>query len=106
MKKLKQIGCEIKILKKNKNGMFNLNKILHQIYKLKISDILVGAGGIFFTNLLRGKLVDEFHLFRANFNIGKSGKPMLVKQKLSNLNLSLINKKQFTNNFYYKYYIK
>ena len=106
MEKLKQIGCEIEILKKNKNGMFNLNKILHKIYKLKISDILVEAGGIFFTNLLKDNLVDEFHLFRAKFNIGKSGKPMLVKQKLSNLNLDLITKKQFKNNFYYKYYIK
>ena len=106
MEKLKQIGCEIEILKKNKNDMFNLNKILHQIYKLKISDILIEAGGIFFTNLLKDNLVDEFHLFRANFNIGKRGKPMLINQKLSNLNLSLINKKQFTNNFYYKYYIK
>ena len=106
MEKLKQIGCEIEILKKNKNGMFNLNKILHKIYKLKISDILVEAGGIFFTNLLKDNLVDEFHLFRANFKIGKSGKPMLLKQKLTNLNLSLINKKQFKNNFYYKYYIK
>jgi len=106
IEKLKQIGCEIEIIKENKNGMFNLNKILFKIYKLKISDILVEAGGIFFTNLIRDNLVDEFHLFRANFNIGKSGKPMLVNKKLNNLNLSLINKKQFKNNFYYKYYIK
>ena len=77
-----------------------------RIYKLKIQDILVEAGGIFFTNLLKDKLVDEIHLFRSSFNIGKSGKPMLVKLKLTDLNLSLINKKQFKNNFYYKYYIK
>ena len=50
--------------------MFNLNKILFTIYKLKISDILVEAGGIYFTNLIKDNLVDEFHLFRANFNIG------------------------------------
>ena len=72
MKKLKQIGCEIEILKKNKIGMLNLSKILHKIYKLKISDVLVEAGGIFFTNLLKDKLVDEIHLFRSSFNIGKS----------------------------------
>jgi len=86
--------------------MFNLDKILHKIYKLKISDVLVEAGGIFFTNLLKDNLVDEFHLFKTNFNIGKNGKSVLLKQKLNHLNLILINKKQFKNNFYYKYYIR
>jgi len=86
--------------------MFNLDKILHKIYKLKISDVLVEAGGIFFTNLLKDNLVDEIHLFKTNFNIGKSGKPILLKQKLHHLNLVLMNKKQFKNNFYYKYYIR
>ena len=37
--------------------MFDLNKILRKIYKLKISDILVEAGGIFFTNLLNNKSI-------------------------------------------------
>ena len=106
MKKLKQLGCEIEILKKNKNGMLSLNKIFYRIYKLKIRDVLVEAGGIFFTNLLKNNLVNEFHLFRANFNIGKNGKPMLIKKQFSKLNLSLINKKKFRNNFYYKYYIR
>jgi len=106
MEKLKQIGCEIEVFKKNKYGMFNLSKILIKIYKLKIRDILVEAGGIFFTNLLKDNLVDEFHLFKANFNIGKNGKPILLKQKLNHLNLDLINKKKIKNNFYYKYYIK
>ena len=64
--------CSIQA-EKNKIGMLNLSKILHKIYKLKISDVLVEAGGIFFTNLLKDNLVDEFHLFRTNFNIGKSG---------------------------------
>ena len=86
--------------------MLSLNKIFYRIYKLKISDVLVEAGGIFFTNLLKNNLVNEFHLFKANFNIGKRGKPMLIKKKLSQLNLSLINKKKFGNNLYYKYYIR
>ena len=106
MEKIKQLGCEIEILKKNKNGMLSLNKIFYRIYKLKIRDVLVEAGGIFFTNLLKNNLVNEFHLFRANFNIGKNGKPMLIKKQFSKLNLSLINKKKFRNNFYYKYYIR
>ena len=86
--------------------MLSLNKIFYRIYKLKISDVLVEAGGIFFTNLLKNNLVNEFHLFKTNFNIGKNGKPMLIKKKLNQLNLSLINKKKFGNNFYYKYYIR
>ena len=107
MKKLKQLGCEIEFLKKNKSGILSLNNIFLKIYnKLKIRDVLVEAGGIFFTNLLKNNLVDEFHLFKADFNIGKRGKPMLVNKKLDQLNLSLVNTKNFGNNVYYKYYIR
>ena len=47
--------------------------------------------------------MDEIHLFQADFVIGKSGKPMLVDEKLVNFNLNLIKTKKFDNNYYYKY---
>ena len=102
-KKLERLGCEIEIIKKTKNNSFKLKSIFNKIYKLQIKDILVEAGGIFFTNLLNENLVDEIHLFQADFVIGKSGKPMLVDEKLVNFNLNLIKTKKFDNNYYYKY---
>ena len=104
--RLKQLGCEVEFFKKNKNNLLNLNKIFKHIYKLKISDILVEAGGIFFSNLLKYKLVDEIHLFKSNFNIGKDGKPMLIKKDLNKENIELIKKKKFDNNYYFKFYFK
>ena len=47
----------------------------------------------FFTELLSKKLVDELHVFKAPFNIGKLGKPMITNKKIENLkeNLFLIS---------------
>ena len=105
-KKLKQLGCEIILIKKNKYNVFNLKSIFKRIYELRIRDILVEAGGILFTNLLKDKLVNEIHLFQSDFNIGNKGKPMLVNKKLNQLNLSLFSKKKIKNDLYYRYYIK
>ena len=87
IEKLKKLGCEIELIKNNNKNILNLKKIFNKIYKLRIRDILVEAGGIFFTNLLNDKLVDEIHLFIARFDIGKKGKPMLINKKFNQLNL-------------------
>ena len=56
---------------------------------LKISDVLVEAGGLFFTDLLKNKLVDEIHIFKSKIIIGKNGKPAIWGLRLKDLNLSL-----------------
>ena len=80
-------------------------KKLENKYNFTITSIGFSGENII-NQSLKNNLVNEFHLFRANFNIGKNGKPMLIKKQFSKLNLSLINKKKFRNNFYYKYYIR
>ena len=76
-----------------------------QIYSLKISDLLVEAGGIFFTELLNNNLVDEIHLFKSKIIIGKNGKPAIVGKKLSQLNLSLNERKKFNDDIYTNYQV-
>ena len=105
LNKLKQIGCEVFILSKNSNGMMSLKNIFKKIYKLKFLDILVEAGGIFFTNLLNNKLVNEVHIFKSNFKIGQYGKPLLLNKKLKFIDKKLIEKRKFNDNYYYKYAI-
>tara|TARA_Y100000590_G_scaffold323_1_gene469 strand:+ start:4046 stop:5131 length:1086 start_codon:yes stop_codon:yes gene_type:complete len=103
--KLKSIGCEIIFLKKNKKRKLSLKNIFNRIYKLKIYDLLVEAGGIFFTNLLKNNLVNEIHIFKANFSIGQKGKPLLLDRKLNQVNKRIIKKRKFNDNYYYKYVI-
>ena len=40
-------------------NLLNLKKIFTHLYKLKISDLLVEAGGILFADLIKNKLVNE-----------------------------------------------
>ena len=96
--KLKSMGCEMFLIE-NKH-YFNLSLIMKKIFLLKINDILVEAGGIFFTNLLSQKLVDEIHLFTAPFNIGDKGKPMIINKKMKNLNFEEIDNKKFGKDVY------
>ena len=104
-RKLKQIGCEIVLLNRRKNGMMSLKNIFDKIYKLKISDILVEAGGIFLTNLIKDNLVNELHIFQTSFTIGPKGKSLLIDKKLENIKKKLIEKRKFNDNYYYKYVI-
>jgi len=53
---LTKLGCEIIQCKLNRKNKFNLKKIFHIIYSLKISDIIVEAGGIFFTELIKNNV--------------------------------------------------
>ena len=92
------IFCKI-----NKYKKLNLKNIFKKIYSLKISDILVEAGGIFFTDLLKNKLVDEVHLFKSKIIIGEKGKPAIWGKKLNDLNLILDEKKIFKEDSYMKY---
>ena len=103
--KLKQIGCEIILLNRNKNGNLSLKYIFERIYKLKILDILVEAGGIFLTELIKNSLVNELHIFKSTHKIGPSGKPLLINNNLQNIKKKLIEKRKFDENYYYKYAI-
>ena len=100
-----KLGCEIILCKLNKNKKLNLKNIFSKIYSLKISDLLVEAGGIFFTELLNNNLVDEIHLFKSKIIIGKHGKPAIVGKKLSQLNLSLNERKKFKDDIYTNYQV-
>ena len=104
-KKLKQLGCEI-IQMKVKNKELNLKKIFTHLYKLKISDLLVEAGGILFSNLIKNNLVDELHLFRAPIIIGDNGIPVIKENSLINIKKNLLEKIKFDDNLYTKHSIK
>ena len=104
--KFKQMGCEIELMKKNKYNQLNLNNVFKKLYNLRIREILVEAGGILFTNLLNNKLVNEIHIFKSNFDIGKNGIPVILNKKLHQLNFKIVKEKKFENDFYYKYSIK
>ncbi len=100
---LTKLGCELVYFKLNKMNKFNLKNLFKKIYSLKIADVLVEAGGILFTDLIKNKLVDELHIFRSNIYIGHKGKPAILKNKINDLKLSIQEKKIFKNDFYYKY---
>ncbi len=100
---LTKLGCELIFCKLNKDKKFNLKKIFYIIYSLKISDILVEAGGIFFTDLIKNKLVDELHIFKSKKIIGKNGKPAIWGKSLSDLKLYLSEVKKFKEDKYYNY---
>ena len=96
-------GCEIIFCQLNKYNKLNLKKIFNKIYLLKISDILVEAGGIFFTELIKNKLVDEIHIFKSKIVIGENGKPAILGKKLNDLNLILNERKKFKEDKYFNY---
>ena len=96
-------GCEIVFCKLTKYNKLNLKNIFNKIYKLNIADILVEAGGIFFSELLKNKLVDEIHIFKSKIIIGQTGKPAIIDKKLSELKLSIIHTKKFKNDRYSSY---
>ena len=103
--KLIQLGCEIIEMKKENNKL-NLKKIFYNLYKLKISDLIVEAGGVLFADLLKNNLVDEIHLFKAPIIIGKKGIPVINGEDLKNVNKKLLEKIKFDDNLYFKYEIK
>ena len=99
---MKQLGCEI-IEIKTANSKLNLKKIFTHLYKLKISDLLVEAGGILFADLIKNKLVDEIHLFKAPIIIGEQGIPVIEGNSLKNIKKKLIETIKFEDNLYSKY---
>jgi len=100
MEYLKRIGCEIIIMKKRKNNQLNLKTLFKKIYQLKINDILVEAGGILFTNLLKDNLVDELHLFQSSIKIGKTGIPVILDKKIKDLKIKQVSIKKIRNDVY------
>ena len=103
--KLKQLGCEI-IQFKTQNKELDLKKIFSTLFKLKISDLLVEAGGIFFSNLIKDKLVDEIHLFKTSILIGQKGIPVIKGSELKDVRKNLLETIQFDDNLYLKYEVK
>ena len=103
--KLIQIGCEVIQMKKENNSL-NLKKLFCNLYKLKISDLFVEAGGIFFANLLKNNLVDEIHLFKAPIIIGEKGIPVIKGNNLKRIHKKLLEKISFDDNSYFKYQVK
>ena len=103
--KLIQIGCEIIQMKKENNSL-NLKKLFNNLYKLKISDLFVEAGGVFFANLIKNNLVDEIHLFRAPIIIGEKGIPVIKGSNLKTIKKKLLEKMNFDDNSYFKYQVK
>ena len=102
---LSKLGCEMIYCKLNKSNKLNLKNIFKKIYALKISDILVEAGGIFFTELLKCKLVDEIHIFQSKIYIGQNGKPAIWDKKIKDLKLSLKDTRVFGSDVYFNYNI-
>ena len=103
--KLKQLGCEI-IEMKNSYNELDLKKVFSFLYKLKISDLMVEAGGVFFANLIKNKLVDEIHLFKSPILIGEKGVPVIKGDELNNINKKLLETNKFDDNLYFKYEVK
>ena len=78
---------------------------MKKILSININNILVEAGGVFFTELLKNNLVDELHLFKAPFNIGKYGKSMIIGKNFNDLDLKEITKKKFGKDIYQQFLI-
>ena len=106
MKYLKKKGYEIAPTCFIDLERYNLKTIMKKILSIDINNILVEAGGIFFTELLSKKLVDELHIFKASFNIGELGKPMIISKKIDNLKLQEITKKNFGKDVYHHFSFK
>ena len=106
LKTLKKLGCEVYLMKRNVSNKLNLKTIMKKILSININNILVEAGGIFFTELLSKKLVDELHVFKASFNIGELGKPMIIGKKIDNLKFQEITKKNFGKDVYHHFSLK
>ena len=100
---LSKLGCEIVYCKLNKKNKLNLKSIFKKIYLLKISDLLVEAGGILFSDLIKNKLVDEIHIFKSKIIIGQNGKPAILNKKIKDLNLSLKETRMFDSDTYFNY---
>ena len=106
LKTLKKLGCEVYLMKRNVSNKLNLKTIMKKILSININNILVEAGGIFFTELLSKKLVDELHVFRASFNIGELGVSVIIGKKIDNLKLQEITKKNFRKDVYHHFAFK
>ena len=106
LKTLKKLGCEVYLMKRNVSNKLNLKTIMKKILSININNILVEAGGIFFTELLSKKLVDELHVFKASFNIGELGKPVIIGKKIDNLKFQEITKKNFGKDVYHHFSLK
>ena len=77
---------------KDRQTSFQKQKIddiqnVHDLYVKSFNDILDhplpnnSEKSENFTELLSKKLVDELHVFKASFNIGDLGKPMIIDKK-------------------------
>ncbi|PPR46484.1 MAG: Riboflavin biosynthesis protein RibD [Alphaproteobacteria bacterium MarineAlpha5_Bin9] len=104
-KELDKLGCKIIFLKIKKHD-FNLKEVLKKIYKLNITNLLVEAGGIFFSNLFKANLVNELHLFRSEKKIGINGKDFLYNISFTKIQNQEKQRKNFKKDLYQYFYLR
>ena len=79
IKLLKKLGIKIYKIPLDNEGNLDLKKSLIKAKKLGFSRIFLEAGIKLTTSFLSKKLVDDFHLFISNKNIGKNGGESIKK---------------------------
>ena len=92
IKVLKSLKVRLYKFPLSKDGNFDLKSILIKIKLFGYSRILIESGLTLTTNFLKNNLVDDFHLFISNNNLGNLGKNNM--KKVVKLFLS---KKNYTN---------
>lgn len=88
MKKLKELGVKVLVLKRSRNKNINLKSLLAQLAKLNITSLLVEGGGKIFTSFIKQKLADDLIVFIAPKLLG-NGIPVVDDFGINNIRKSL-----------------
>ena len=90
---LKKKGIKLIFTNIEKNGYFNLGKILKKLYLFGIHQILVEAGKKLTLEMIINNLFNEFYLFKGS-KILKNKNKININDVMSKLNSSFLNKRQ------------
>tara|TARA_B100001063_G_scaffold243757_1_gene275068 strand:+ start:35 stop:1141 length:1107 start_codon:yes stop_codon:yes gene_type:complete len=71
IKFLKKKGVILVKSELNKDGLFNLKKILKRLFNLGVRNLLVEGGDKITNNLIKSKLIDVFYLFQSSKILSK-----------------------------------
>ena len=102
---------KIKLIKLslNKKNEFNLINVLSDIYKNRISRILIEGGKKLTQNLLRMNLIDDFFWFKSNVTINQNGK-INIRNLINKIENKKILRKDVKTNLHgdklYHYHLK
>ena len=91
--KLKKRGIKLIFIDIEKNGYFDLSKILKKLYSLGIHQILVEGGKKLTLEMLSNNLFNEFYLFKGSKHIKRKTK-INIKTVLNKLSSSFKYKRQ------------